>query len=50
MDCTVVGSNIGREVRELSEGLLSNNGVVDEILTEFTGISKRLSSKSGERG
>lgn len=50
MDYTVISSNIGGEVSELSEGLLSNDGVVDEILTELTGVSEALSGCGGKRG
>jgi hypothetical protein len=50
VDDTVVASNIGREILVLSEGLLSNDSVVDEILTELTGVGKRLSVDGGKSG
>ena len=49
MDNTVVSSNIGGEISVNSEGLLSNDGVIDEILTELTRVSKGLSIDGGKR-
>jgi len=48
VDNTVIASNIDGEIRELSEGLLSDNRVVDEILTEFTGKGEGFSCDGGE--
>jgi hypothetical protein len=50
VDNTVVASNIDGEVRESSESLLSDNGVVDEIFSELAGVGKGLSLDSCERG
>jgi hypothetical protein len=48
VDKTVAAFNINREVAELSEGLFSNNNIVDEILSDSALVYQVLSSKSGK--
>jgi hypothetical protein len=48
VDNTVGDGNISREVFESSEGLFSDDNIVDEILSEGTLVDKRLSSEVGE--
>jgi hypothetical protein len=48
VDNTVAAFNIDREVAEWSEGLFSNNNIVDEILSDSALVHQVLSSKSGK--
>ena len=50
VDNTIGDGNISREVFESSEGLFSDDNIVDEILSEGTLVDKRLSSEVGEVG
>lgn len=50
MDNSVGDGDISRVVRVLSEGLLSDDDIVDEILSEGTLVDKRLSSDVGKVG
>jgi hypothetical protein len=49
MDDAVVTGNVDGEVRESSESLLSENGIVHEILTELARVGEGLALDSGER-
>ena len=48
MDDAVVAGNIDGEVAELPEGLLAEDGVVDEILAELAGVGDGLALEGGE--
>jgi hypothetical protein len=49
VDKTVAAFNIDGKVVELSEGLFSNNNIVDEILSDGALVYQVRSSKSGKR-
>jgi hypothetical protein len=49
MDDTVVAGNVDGIVRKWSESLLSENGVIHEILTELARVGEGLALEGGER-
>ena len=50
MDHSIVTVNIDREVGKLTEGLFTNNGVIDEVLAEAATIGKSRSELRGQHG